>query len=235
MRQTVPRHVASIALLAAACGGEVSAPDVVVQPDAAPDVRANAEPDADRRDGAPQCTGPQLECVRGCGSDIRAQAVCVDGTWTCPAGAMQQSDCPVGGCVYKMTDDVCCAPDRTFSNVLCSDWSRNPTLYCPSGTVRMPPADCQQCGLKPGLFCVHDVGVWVPMCTDGAWQCLGADECPAAVGCADASTVVVYAKSPSTGACCQYGLPCGAPVGWTQFTTMAACRAAGSADAAAVD
>ena len=37
--------------------------------------------------------------------------------------------------------------------------------------------------------------------------------------------VVVWAKDPQTGACCQYGTPCNAPQGWQTFTSDAACRA----------
>ena len=38
--------------------------------------------------------------------------------------------------------------------------------------------------------------------------------------------VVVWAKNPQTGACCQYGTACNAPEGWTTYTSEAECRAA---------
>ena len=37
--------------------------------------------------------------------------------------------------------------------------------------------------------------------------------------------VVVWAKDPQTGACCQYGTPCSAPEGWETFYSEAECRA----------
>ena len=37
--------------------------------------------------------------------------------------------------------------------------------------------------------------------------------------------VVVWAKNPQTGACCQYGTPCNAPEGWQTFYSEAECRA----------
>jgi hypothetical protein len=37
--------------------------------------------------------------------------------------------------------------------------------------------------------------------------------------------VVVWAKNPQTGACCQYGTPCNAPEGWKTYHSDAECRA----------
>lgn len=37
--------------------------------------------------------------------------------------------------------------------------------------------------------------------------------------------VVVWAKNPSTGACCEYPTPCSAPEGWTTYTSPEACAA----------
>ena len=38
--------------------------------------------------------------------------------------------------------------------------------------------------------------------------------------------VVVWAKNPQTGACCQYGTPCNAPIDWDTYTSEERCRAA---------
>jgi len=37
--------------------------------------------------------------------------------------------------------------------------------------------------------------------------------------------VVVWAKDPQTGSCCQYGTPCSAPEGWKIYSSEAECRA----------
>jgi hypothetical protein len=37
--------------------------------------------------------------------------------------------------------------------------------------------------------------------------------------------VVVWAKNPQTGACCQYGTPCNAPDGWKTYNSETECRA----------
>lgn len=37
--------------------------------------------------------------------------------------------------------------------------------------------------------------------------------------------IVVWAKNPSTGTCCQYPTPCSAPQGWTTYTSAEACAA----------
>lgn len=36
--------------------------------------------------------------------------------------------------------------------------------------------------------------------------------------------VVVWAKNPQDGTCCQYGTPCSAPEGWETFHSEAECR-----------
>ena len=37
--------------------------------------------------------------------------------------------------------------------------------------------------------------------------------------------VIVWAKNPETGTCCQYPNPCSAPEGWTTYTSAEACAA----------
>ncbi|HVF59230.1 MAG TPA: hypothetical protein VNJ70_05395 [Thermoanaerobaculia bacterium] len=36
--------------------------------------------------------------------------------------------------------------------------------------------------------------------------------------------VVVWAKDPQSGACCEYGTPCNAPEGWPTFYSEPECR-----------
>ncbi|HKH49119.1 MAG TPA: hypothetical protein VKM72_31010 [Thermoanaerobaculia bacterium] len=35
--------------------------------------------------------------------------------------------------------------------------------------------------------------------------------------------VIVWAKNPDSGTCCQYSTPCAAPAGWTTYTSAEAC------------
>lgn len=37
--------------------------------------------------------------------------------------------------------------------------------------------------------------------------------------------VIVWAKNPSSGTCCQYPTPCNAPQGWQTYTSLADCQA----------
>jgi hypothetical protein len=43
------------------------------------------------------CEG-MINCVEGCGSDVLAVPVCVDGSWQCPAGFVSLDTCPQGTC-----------------------------------------------------------------------------------------------------------------------------------------
>lgn len=36
--------------------------------------------------------------------------------------------------------------------------------------------------------------------------------------------VVVWARDPNTGTCCQYGTPCSAPVGWATYSSQIECE-----------
>jgi hypothetical protein len=60
--------------------------------------------------------------------------------------------------------------------------------------------------------------------------CEKAPSCPAShAGFAPdqpCAAVLVWAKDPASGGCCQYPDPCSAPEGWEQFYTPAACEAA---------
>ena len=49
-------------------------------------------------------------------------------------------------------------------------------------------------------------------------------ECPPPRQGGICAEVVVWAKDPQTGACCQYGRPCDAPEGWETFYSEAECR-----------
>jgi hypothetical protein len=72
-------------------------------------------------------------------------------------------------------------------------------------------------------------------CINGQWGCtlMACDpppplECPAPVspGRDSCVQVVVFARSPDTGMCCEYGDPCVAPAGWPAFSTLAECQGA---------
>lgn len=39
--------------------------------------------------------------------------------------------------------------------------------------------------------------------------------------------VIVWAKNPDTGTCCQYSTPCAAPTGWQTYTSQAECEGTG--------
>lgn len=55
----------------------------------------------------------------------------------------------------------------------------------------------------------------------------GGDDCPPPRQTGEiCPQVVVWAKNPQTGTCCQYGTPCNAPEGWTTYNTEEECKAA---------
>lgn len=60
-----------------------------------------------------------------------------------------------------------------------------------------------------------------------ATQATSAPRCPKpqsfSGGCIQ---VVVWAKNPTTGTCCEYPNPCSAPTGWTTYYSQAECEAA---------
>jgi len=73
----------------------------------------------------------------------------------------------------------------------------------------------------------HDDGCNTCTCEDAEWRCtlLGCVECPDPIQSDDpCDTVVVYAKDPADGRCCEYGTPCAAPDGWQQHSTSEACE-----------
>ncbi len=121
---------------------------------------------------------------------------CADGMWVCTE--MACAECP--------------APAPQDPLVGCIDvvvWSKDPTsgLCCEYGTPCDAPLDWPQ---------------YYSMET-----CEAAPLCPAplevTIACEE---VVVWAKDPVSGGCCQYGTPCIAPAGWSQFGDQDSCESA---------
>jgi hypothetical protein len=113
--------------------------------------------------------------------------------------------------------NTCSCSDGNWS---CTEEGCN--AECEEGTRS---GDCNQCS-----------------CADGVWNCTlevcipddpgdpgDPEECPAPqdpppdLVC---TAVVVYAQSPDTGLCCEYGSPCVAPEGWETFNTEEECLGA---------
>lgn len=81
---------------------------------------------------------------------------------------------------------------------------------CTDGDTKLADEGCNSC-----------------VCDGGRWKCTlrGCNTCPDPVmydGACD--TVVVYARDPVSGRCCQYGTPCGVPEGWEQFYSLNECE-----------
>ncbi len=84
---------------------------------------------------------------------------------------------------------------------------------CTDGDVRPAADGCNTCS-----------------CSAGQWQCtlMACEEpaCPAprySPNEAACDTQIVYARSPSTNACCEYPTPCQAPLDWPRFNTPEEC------------
>lgn len=174
---------------------------------------------------APKCTpGEQQIGADGCNT-----CTCLEsGDWACTKkacptectpGETKQVDCNTCGC----TDDGLWActligcnecPGPTTSNRpadLCAQvvtWAKDPNsgACCQYGTPCSAPAGWKQFGTEDA--------------------CEKAATCPAPTtsfapgGC---SAVVIWAKDPASGSCCQYPDPCSAPEGWEQFYSSEEC------------
>lgn len=102
------------------------------------------------------------------------------------------------------------------------------TCVCENDVWACTERACQDQPCEDGATMPADDGCNTCTCSDGEWQCtlLGCLECPPPVDSAEAcATVVVYAKDPASGMCCEYGSPCTAPGGWEQFYSNAECEA----------
>jgi hypothetical protein len=148
------------------------------------------------------------ECVEGeTGSspDGCNTCACVDGTWACTE-RLCGTQCTDG----EITNDGC------------------NTCSCFEGSWACTENDCAPPQCTEGE--VTDDGCNTCSCSGGQWLCTQAacpvEECPAPRpddgGCIQQ---VVYARSPDTGACCEYGTPCQVPGNdWEVFNSAAECQ-----------
>jgi hypothetical protein len=86
---------------------------------------------------------------------------------------------------------------------------------------------CEDGATKPA-----DDGCNTCTCQSGEWQCtlIGCVTCPPPQETGEAcAQVVVFAKDPASGMCCEYGSPCTAPEAWSQFYSIGECDAGGGA------
>lgn len=104
-------------------------------------------------------------CCMGC-TDSRVQAVCTQGSWSCPAGATDQRQCP--GTAEQPACMAPAHPQQTYTYPGCANEDygcpRMKTVYCALETLRAEHKACQQ-----DSDCVA-AGV------DG--RCTGYGECP---------------------------------------------------------
>lgn len=169
--------------------------------------------------------GATARSVDGCNS-----CTCTDGAWAC-------TEMACGECVDGETQpagdgcNTCSCLDGTWACTLmaCS--------MCPDPGVEDPGTACTDNIVfakdpDTGTCCEYSTPCVAP---DG-WEqfgsletCQGGGTCPAPVTSSDMClTVLVYAKDPTSGLCCQYGSPCNAPADWEQFYTQEACEAGGT-------
>ncbi len=84
-------------------------------------------------------------CCTGC-SDMLEQAVCTDGSWSCPAGSTDLRQCP------STPDQPACSPPRhpqetyTYPGCANEDYGcpRMKTVYCALETLRSGHKACEQ-------------------------------------------------------------------------------------------
>jgi len=157
------------------------------------------------------CTGQQVMCLHGCGSDWIAQAECHGGTWECPAGTVDQSTCPTGACGGPpLPGEVCgpggwqCAPTasalQTCASTMCAECPTTPIgasngcqCQCDANGAyvcsKLPVGCCQadaDCGDFAYVPCVNGVCT-APLTNGGCWndvQCGSGKRCDGAIVCA---------------------------------------------------
>jgi hypothetical protein len=143
------------------------------------------------------CPNPAPECKPGDSKkvDCNTCGCSSDGHWACTLLA-----CPAPTCPAPMNSGGAC--DAVVV------WAKDPksSACCMYGTPCTAPSG------------------WPTFNTQA--ECEKTPQCPAPVvpdGSLVCPAVEVYAKDPSSAACCQYGDPCRAPMGWQQFTNLADC------------
>lgn len=140
---------------------------------------------------------------------------------------------------------IACGGTAESKDPSSSSTSVKPGNECPTLDKSEPAADgCNTCTCtENGWACTEkacatscsdgqtktaDDGCNTCSCYDGGWACTQKaciePSCPAPRDldglCA---AVMAYARSPETGACCEYGSPCAAPESWEIFYTEAEC------------
>lgn len=120
--------LASIALLLAACGGNVTAPGA-------------GGTGGTTTTSIPTCmTSPPL-CADGCGSDyFPEEAECIGDQWVCPPGTVNPDDCPSGTCWGPPLSCEVCGP---------AGWECQLTPECASPCGGLV---CAVCPSDPGPF-----------------------------------------------------------------------------------
>src|SRR6266540_5101925 len=145
-----------------------------------------------------------------------------DGCNTCTCGSDGKWECTLIGCGGGLDGGAQCIEGETrvaadgCNKCVCTSaggWACTeigcPTECMPGETKQV---DCNSCG-----------------CTNGRWACtlIGCPTCPApkpTSGACDA--VIVWAKDPASGTCCQYGTPCTSPADWKTFYSEDECQKA---------
>jgi hypothetical protein len=93
------------------------------------------------------CTGVPLTCCNSCLDDVHKPAVCDDGEWRCPSGAVSQLDCigqctgTSGFCEYLPMAHCASCADGTTSEQYCNAGK----LVCPSGSYDTVVDDAGAC------------------------------------------------------------------------------------------
>jgi hypothetical protein len=169
------------------------------------------------------CTPGETKMVdcNTCGCSDTGQWACTKkACFECTQGQTMTVDCNTCGCSadghWVCTQKACApatCPAPVPSGGVCDAvivWAKDPV----SG----------QCCMY-GTPCTSPKG-WTTFPSES--ECTGS-KCPAPMPFPDGgacSTVVVWAKDPSSGQCCMYGTPCNAPTGWKTFTQQSTCQAA---------
>ena len=163
---------------------------------------------------------PDLPCADGDrkpASDGCNTCTCERGVWGCTLIGCNNPAACVDGQVMAAPDG-CNTCTCTGGGWACTEKACPPNPACrPGDTMK---EDCNTCSCQSN-------GEWactLILCADGG-NSSNPNVCPppAPDNGTACPPVVVYAKDPSTGACCEYGDPCRAPSGWVKYSSLADC------------
>ena len=204
--------------IALACGGETDGGS------GQQGVTAGGEcaPEGDQRpadDGCNTCTcieGSWACTEEGCGSGGgEGSGGSGTGGGVTPPGPTTNP--PPGGCTpgdRRDSPDGCGFCSCTDSGEWACTGEECPPVACLEGNMMLD--GCNAC-----------------LCTNGAWDCTRLADCvdcpPPRMTDQVCPAVVVVARDPASGQCCEYGDPCQAPEGWAQFNTNDECVLNGAA------